>query len=983
MPRRVMYVFRPAIAVMERLSFNSKLAALSLLFLLPFGAVFGLYLSELNRQLAFARQERAGAAALLRLEPVMEQLIRRRDLGCPVLGLSVEEQQQQFGACDNALRLAVERWHRDTPQLNGFSPTSPHCVAFQRRLRDLPSGWGEVSPAQWRERHQEALAESVRLFNDLADASNLILDPDLDVLYLTLAVSLRLPEFNEDLGQLCECLEAQMGGSRTTRATSNQLAALQARLQRAEERIAHHLQMAEQHSPVLDQEMRAALQRHLAGLQAMSADLARWNEQPALVTESDALPLMRSASSASAHACELMQLGVIALDRSLSLRVDRLWRLRAGLIGGSLLCLTLATYLLIGCGLGLRETVARVNQTTQALLDGRPLDEQWATRSTDELGALLRDFHRVTTRLRCECRQAQAEAARAVCAEAEASRLRERVQLVLDASAEGIWDWNLATSELYYSPRVRELLGYGEDDAPPMLWSSFESLLHPDDIVPTMAAIQQHFVTRQVIVTEFRLQTRDLGYRWFTSRGQAVWDADGRPLRMAGSLSDITELRNLEEERQRYLDQILESQARIAAQAEDLREQAEALTLARDQAEAGTQAKSAFLANMSHELRTPLTAILGYSDMLHEEGDLTQAPPARLKMIESIGANGKHLLRLINDILDLSKIEAGKMSIEQTPCLLPQLLEELRQLTAARAQAQGLALEISTEGMLPRVILSDSVRLQQILVNLVGNAVKFTQSGTVRVVCRAVSQSPAVLEIAVSDTGIGMSPEQIQRLFQPFSQADVTTTRKFGGTGLGLSISQRLAQLLGGDIIVDSQPGMGSTFTLRWNADVPANTPWSLQPLTDSPRAAVVAVAAPVTSPTTLVGARILVVDDVEANRKLVGHMLAKAGAQTTFGVNGQEAVDQVLSATPDLLLLDMQMPVKDGYTVARELRERGFQLPILAMTAHAMAEDREKCLQAGCHDYLTKPIDRRQLLQLCEHWLEESRAAASGVPAR
>jgi PAS domain S-box-containing protein len=379
-----------------------------------------------------------------------------------------------------------------------------------------------------------------------------------------------------------------------------------------------------------------------------------------------------------------------------------------------------------------------------------------------------------------------------------------------------------------------------------------------------------------------------------------------------------------------------------------------------------SQTKSEFLANMSHEIRTPMTAILGYADNLL---DPQLADADRLSAVHTIRRNGEHLLQIINDILDISKIEAERLVLERIRCSPIQILADIRSLMQVRADAHGLSLNIAFTGPIPETIETDPTRLKQILVNLVGNAIKFTERGSVHLVTEMCGD-PAhpCLRFDVVDTGIGMGERQLAQLFQPFVQADTSTTRRFGGTGLGLTIARRLAGLLGGDVSVESSPGQGSRFSVTI-----ATGPLDGVPLLPDPAGALVAKPEPAAGTpaddAAALTCRILLAEDGQDNQRLIAFVLRRAGAEVALVDNGQLAVDQALAAHAtgrpfDLILMDMQMPVLDGYEATALLRQRGYTGPIIALTAHAMAGDRQKCLDAGCDDYATKPIDRQRLIQ-------------------
>ncbi len=389
-------------------------------------------------------------------------------------------------------------------------------------------------------------------------------------------------------------------------------------------------------------------------------------------------------------------------------------------------------------------------------------------------------------------------------------------------------------------------------------------------------------------------------------------------------------------------------------------------------AQAATQAKSAFLANMSHEIRTPMTSILGFAEILRTEGDLRRAPPARIEAIDAVIRNGNYLLQLLNDILDLSKIEAGRLEVETVSCSLQQIVSDVKKLTAVRAREKGLPFTVAYRSPLPQRIHTDPTRLCQILINLAGNAVKFTEQGEVCLEVRLLTRAGAepLLEFSVIDTGIGIPPEKVERLFEPFTQADSSTSRKYGGTGLGLTISSKLAGLLEGKITVDSIPGKGSTFRLT----IPIGSLAGVEMVEFHPEPPADVEPKPMEETEDVANLslplRILVAEDGIDNQRLISFLLKKAGAEVSCVENGEEAVRHAIGAWRedrpyDVILMDIQMPVLDGYSATQQLREQGYEGPIVALTAHAMREDRLKCLEAGCDAYASKPIRRADLLRL------------------
>ncbi|MBN1908718.1 MAG: response regulator [Pirellulales bacterium] len=390
--------------------------------------------------------------------------------------------------------------------------------------------------------------------------------------------------------------------------------------------------------------------------------------------------------------------------------------------------------------------------------------------------------------------------------------------------------------------------------------------------------------------------------------------------------------------------------------------------------------KDEFLANMSHEIRTPMTAILGYAELLYTEGDVSQAPPERIQALETILRNGQRLLALLNDILDFSKIESGEMAVERIACSPSEIVDEAADSVRPGAEAKGLVLEVVHDGPIPKLIQTDPARLRQILTNLVSNAVKFTPHGSIRLETRLrpIGHGKADIEFQVVDTGIGLTEAQIDTLFEPFTQVDSSSTRRFGGAGLGLAITKRLCTLLGGTLSVSSRKGEGSVFSVR----IPAGSLDELQ-LSGDPSSSLQGPSVEPKLPTATLAGRVLLAEDGPDNQRLLSWILRKAGAEVTVAENGAVAVEQAHGAMKagrpfDIILMDMQMPVLDGYEATKALRAAGYFGPIVALTAHAMEGDRRKCLEAGCDDYLTKPIDRNRFVAAVANHLDIEATEAS-----
>jgi signal transduction histidine kinase/CheY-like chemotaxis protein len=396
----------------------------------------------------------------------------------------------------------------------------------------------------------------------------------------------------------------------------------------------------------------------------------------------------------------------------------------------------------------------------------------------------------------------------------------------------------------------------------------------------------------------------------------------------------------------------------------------EQLKLAKNAAEAANRFKSMFFANISHEIRTPLTAINGFAELLLNSD---RTDEQRLADAGIIRRNGEHLLSLINDILDLSKIEAGKMSVDRILCCPARVVGEVCSLLRYRAAEKGLTLDVNFNGPVPNMIRTDPTRLRQVLINLVANAIKFTKEGGVRL---AVSIQPGMhaenprLEVKITDTGIGIAPERQASLFQPFVQGDASITRQYGGSGLGLAISQHFARALGGDIALNSEPGRGSTFTVTVGTDSLTGA------TTDKCPEETMEAQDNFSGPKVRISGSVLVAEDGIDNQALIAAKLGETGLKLELAPNGQIACEKAMAAAGrgkpfDLILMDVQMPVMDGFTAMLELRGKGYRGPIIALTANAMDRDRSKCLNAGCNEFVTKPIQMEKLFKAIGRYLK------------
>ncbi|NJL90056.1 MAG: PAS domain-containing protein [Coleofasciculaceae cyanobacterium SM2_1_6] len=589
--------------------------------------------------------------------------------------------------------------------------------------------------------------------------------------------------------------------------------------------------------------------------------------------------------------------------------------------------------------------IVALSRAVEELADG-DLERRIAVDRADELGVLAGAFNQMVERLKgsfealeeinANLENRVAERTEALKNSAEALRTsEERFQLTMQSVNEGIWDWYLDTNEVYYSPQWKLMLGYADHELVNE-FSTWERLLHPDDQANAVAKMQTHLNDpTSAFCLEFRMRHRYGDYRWILSRAKVVaWDAAGQPRRLVGSHTDISDRKVAEME----------------------------LQTAKQAADNANQAKSEFLANMSHELRTPLNGILGYAQIL---GRAKTIPEKERRGVNIIHQCGSHLLTLINDILDISKIEARKLELAPSAVYLPSLIQGVVELSQIRAQQKSIDFRYEPDPNLPGGIIVDEKRLRQVLINLVGNAVKFTDRGSVTLKVEPLSPLDnssgfTHLKFSIIDTGVGIDPEDIQKLFKTFAQVG-DRSRQAEGTGLGLAISQQIIRLMGGKIQVESQPGVGSKFFFE--VDIPLATDWNQQQASNIAN---------------IIGyqgeqKRILIVDDRWENRSIIINLLEPLGFIVLEAENGQNGLDKMRDNILDLVITDIQMPIMDGFEMLKQLRDDPNlkHLKVLVSSASVAQLDQQMSLDAGGDDFLGKPVDTQDLFNLLAQHLQ------------
>ncbi|MFQ5770645.1 MAG: PAS domain S-box protein [bacterium] len=574
----------------------------------------------------------------------------------------------------------------------------------------------------------------------------------------------------------------------------------------------------------------------------------------------------------------------------------------------------------------------------------------------EELKALNEELFASKQQLSAAFQQLVANHKQLIANEKALRRSEELFRLISENAADLIAVVDCKGYFLYNSPSYKTLLGYPPDELQGK-WS-FASV-HPDDRAQAVAVFQQSIKSKKGCVSEYRMRHKDGSWRVLEFSSNVICDSENQPVRVVKVAHDITQRKQTELELQK----------------------------AKEASEAANHAKSEFLANMSHEIRTPLNGILGYSELLLEENFGEE----QLEFVRIIQASGKYLLNLINEILDLSKIECHGIELENKSFVLSEVIEEKLRVIQPRLSEKGIDLNIKISRNVPHKFIGDPTRIGQILLNLLSNSVKFTETGAITISVNKgnFNQAPEKfpLKIAVKDSGIGIPQDKQHCIFQTFRQLDGSTTRKYEGTGLGLAITKNLVEMMGGSIRLRSQSGKGSTFIVciplqpcfekdksvklssRKAASIRSKNNNHSDDYASLPETKIIQWS-PANAP------HILLAEDNEMNWRLIKNIFTRLGYKITIVENGREVLHAIAVESFDLVLMDMQMPGMDGFETTKIIRQnpKFNSLPIIALTAYAMVGDAEKCREAGCDDYLTKPINKNQLLNCVQSYLKKSK---------
>jgi len=891
--------FSPAILLLNRLSFPQKFALISFFFAVPLALILYFLNVRIQQQIYIAKLEIAGVDYLTPLNALHDELPQAMSLAHAYLekqGFAMEHYPTRQTEIDTLLDTLGDT----DDSLGGTLDTT-------KKFRILRSSWeytkmqlAKLSPDISDDQFQKLNSDVEDMMDYVGDRSTLILDPDLDSYYLMDGILLKLPESASIVASMRRLIGAHSSTTGLSETDFTSLTAQAELLRFNADKLDRGLNVSFANNP--SQTVQAALDQPLSQYNSTTRALLRLvgeASQPGGHARFNIDQFQNAAAAVLNANSRLWERSAFQLKTVLHYRIESLRHQLYGLFAVALVTILIVTYLWFAFYRSIMNTVYSLQEATDRLKAG---DEnilvQLETR--DELGQVGKAFNTVARQLMTAGR---------------------KFRSIFEGSLDGIFRTSMEGEYLEANSALAGIYKYEsvEDFYAHMVKA--ESLY----VDPDRRRQFQEIMDRDGALVDFESEVRcgDGSTIWINENARLIRDEAGKPLYYEGIVRDITEKRKSEV----------------------------ALQHAIEAAEAANRAKSEFLANMSHEIRTPMNAILGFAELLKG-----LVPEERQQSyVQAITSSGQTLLALINDILDLSKIEAGKLSLEYDALDIEVVLKDIQHIFSQKAEQKGIDLTVEVAPNMPPALLLDEIRLRQILFNVVGNAIKFTENGHVAlrasIAMENQRQNSVELILEVEDTGIGISRDEQQRIFEAFSQQSGQSTKKYGGTGLGLTITKRLVEVMRGEIAVKSEPGKGSLFHFAFpeikKAASAFNTPRGEQAydLTD------------------LEPIRVLVADDMVMNRDLIRAFLFDTGHELLEAVNGREAIDLARSSRPDVILMDVRMPVMDGVQATRILKadEHLKDIPIIVVTASAMQSE-EAALKPICDGYLRKPISRSDL---------------------
>ncbi len=936
-------IFSPFIALLNRISFTRKF---TLLWLGSFVAIavvsYSLFVS-LGQVIRPSQRELQGLPLIEPISRSIQYLQQHRGLSAALLGGNAN-MRDRLVSVESQVIISFQVMEEMLPPSLIATENYQHIKAGWERLLKQGLNW---TSAESFDAHTQ-LIEQAQLFVTLvADEYNLTLDQEVASYYLINSIVFRLPHVLEHLGQLRAYGTSVLAEKQLTEIRKAQFNVMRGQFENALNQLKLSLDKAIHSNPLLQQSIQVAY----ADIVSASRRITDLVESDILTGQLKTSPdvFMDLATEEINNGYSELHQALLPIARNLiETRIDRAERTLSLTIAIALVLFLIVGYIKFSIYYAIAGSIQSLVRAAHNFANG-DLSQRIKLDSHDELSQIGDSFNKMADAFNTMLDSRK--------------QVEQKFQSLVESSSDWIWEVDVNGVYTYASPKLKDLLGYEPEEV--IGKTPFDFMLPEEKVRVGILFEKIGREKKPFSGLENSCRHKDGQIVFLETNGVPVFDKNDEFCGYRGIDRDITQ-RKQAEEKLKKLNATLE--ARVEERTHELK-------LAKDQADAASQAKSNFLSNMSHEIRSPLAAVIGFSESLITDNYNEQE---RKKIISTIVRNGRYLQQVINDILDLSKIEAEQLEIELTNTSIFLLLEEIELLMGMKARDKGLEFNITYHFPLPEQIVTDSMCLKQILVNLCSNAIKFTDEGRIEIEVGCDKNSRQI-EFIVSDTGIGMTPEEKTRVFAPFSQADSTITRRFGGTGLGLSISDKLAKALDGQLTCESSKGEGSRFILTiTNQDTDQSKLInSLEQVsfscTDKYSQADIKPLA----------GSILLVEDNPDIQQLVSMYIRKTGAQLTVANNGMQAIEMAQAQEFDLILMDMQMPVMDGLEAIRQLRTKGYRHPIVSLTANSMLSDREQCEAAGADAYLAKPVDPQKFYRVLNRYLAENTAVNNADNSR